>query len=53
MSRCKVIWETEYHNLENSVNEFIADKQVIDISMTVDTSRNYYACIIYEEWSEW
>lgn len=52
MNKCKILWADNKSVLEHKINEFIEDKKVISISLTLDILTNYCACIIYEEWGE-
>lgn len=56
MNRCKIIKTSTRFELEEHINKFIADKNVISVSMEIRPFKHvgdmYYACIIYEEWSE-
>ena len=55
MSKCEIIKADYIFKLEDEINNFIKNKQVIDISMCIrpfdgiNTTDSYYACIIYED----
>ena len=52
MPKCKILMGCSICVLEDKINDFIADKNVIDISITTNKWANYCACITYEEWNE-
>ena len=52
MPKCEIIWAINVEQLEYKINKFIKDKKVISVSMQIEDMNTYYACIIYEEWSE-
>ena len=56
MSKCKIIQANDVYKLQYEINNFIEDKQVLSTSMAIRSfnfeSDHFYACIIYEEWSE-
>lgn len=47
--KIKILVECDPQSLEKLVNEFIADKQVIDIKFKINDYPDYLAFIIYEE----
>ena len=53
MSKCKIIREISYYELEESINKFIEDKIVTNVSISINRLGDFYACIIYDEWSEY
>ena len=52
MNKCKILIADNSTVLERKINEFICDVKVISIDMEVNIYDEFYACIIYEEWSE-
>ena len=48
MTKCKNIVCVYCSDLEESINKFIADKDVINVSVTSDSHR-FYAFVVYKE----
>ena len=55
MSKCEIIEANSYAELEEEINDFIKDKNVTSISMTIRawdglySQDNYFACIVYKD----
>ena len=47
--KIKILVECDRQSLEKLVNEFIADKQVIDIKFKINDYHNYFAFVTYED----
>lgn len=47
--KIKILVECDPQSLEKSVNEFIADKQVIEIKFKINDYPEYLALVIYED----
>ena len=47
--KVKILVECDPQSLEKSVNEFIADKQVIDIKFNINDYPDYFALVMYED----
>lgn len=47
--KIKILVECDPQSLEKLVNEFIADKQVIDIKSEINDYPDYFALVMYED----
>lgn len=47
--KIKILVECDPQSLEKLVNEFIADKQVIDIKFKINDYPDYFALVMYED----
>ncbi|MDY5610734.1 MAG: hypothetical protein SPF32_04885 [Lactobacillus johnsonii] len=47
--KIKILVECDPQSLEKEVNEFIADKQVIDIKFKINAYPDYFAFVTYED----
>nr|DAR43147.1 MAG TPA: Sporulation protein Cse60 [Caudoviricetes sp.] len=47
--KIKILVECDPQSLEKLVNEFIADKQVIDIKFKINDYPDYFALVMYKD----